>query len=158
MKRLTALTLALVLLAWALPAGAEVERGSREEIDAAAHTLLVAGVPIYLAAVSGQAGAAAFQELTAFWFVPYGIIVGSYLEWTTDPERTGRGYDYHGQPWDGSEDVKWEDRPAAPGQRRSRWKWKKAYPTKGTLVKAKPSGTRKFAITDTRSIIERIGT
>ncbi|NOS67946.1 MAG: hypothetical protein HOO67_06335 [Candidatus Peribacteraceae bacterium] len=155
MKKLMVGLLALALLV--APAGGARAEDSKEEVDAALHTLLVAGVPVYLAAVSGQAGAAAFQELTAFWFVPYGILVGSYIEWTTDPERTGRGYDYHGQEWDGSEDRKWEDRPVAEGQRRSRWKWKKAYPTKGMLVKAKPTGTRKFEVRGQGGLIERIG-
>lgn len=157
MRKLLVSLMVLSLVLAAIPAQAS-EESPREEIDASIHTLLVAGTPIFLAAVHGSLNAqqAAFSELVPFWFIPYGIIVGNYIEWRYDPEKMGRGYRYNGNPSDGSEDYKWETRPNADGTP-SRWKWLKAYPNRGIVkAKAKPKGGRAY-VHESVGLLERIG-
>lgn len=146
MKKMFALVLALTLI-WSAPAFSETD--TDREAAAAAHTILVTAPPVLLAAGVLGGAESPFVEM---WFVPYGIIVGNYIEWKYDPERMGRGYRWNGHAHDGSENKKWEDHPG------TRWKWLKAYPDKGPGVQPEPvSWQHKFDVKSSGSAIDRVG-
>ena len=69
---------------------------------------------------------ASWAEYSAGALLAFGIIAGSIISYTTDPEREGRGYRWNGQVTS-DEERKFEDNPNMNG----RWKRLKAYPVKG---------------------------
>ena len=81
-------------------------------------TLGVVAVPVYQAATIGWTSAAhaSFSELTNFWFVPYGIVVGAWLESRSAPAKFGK-YEYNGHEGNG-EVAKWQRDPEHPGWNR----------------------------------------
>jgi hypothetical protein len=82
------------------------------------HTLLASANPIYQALTLGWQGAAhsSWVEFQGFWFVPYGMVVGSWLEHRTNPRKFGK-FQYNGHVVTG-EAAKWERDPEHPGWNR----------------------------------------
>ena len=125
MKKMISLTLALGVLmsgmAYAEDHG--VTNGDR--------TVGVVGAAAWGTATSLVSGglASSWAEYSAMGILAFGIIAGSIISYTTDPEREGRGYRWNGQSTS-DEERKFEDNPNVNG----RWKRLKAYATRGTGI------------------------
>jgi len=97
-------------------------------------TLGVVQSPVYQALTLGWTGTALWSEIHSFWFVPYGMIVGSYLEHRSNPRKFGK-FQHNGHAVTG-ENVKWERDPDHVG-----WNRLKRYDTVGPgtqVASAKP--------------------
>ena len=146
MKKMISLTLALGLLmsgnVFAEDHG--VTNGDR--------TVGVVGAAAWGTATSLVSGGlqGSWAEYSAMAVLAFGIIAGSIISYTTDPEREGRGYRWNGQV-SSDEERKFEDNPNVNG----RWKRLKAYTTRGTgiqeavLVSPIPENKRWTHIGDT---------
>lgn len=128
--RAIALVLSLMLVTPAFGMGAwdglKVEQGSEYETgpdhpafsgqSAVGSTLGVAGLPIYMASMTSQAGFAKVQEVTGFAWVPVQMAIGTWLEARTAPSKVGM-HEYNGHVVTG-ESAKWERDPDHVGWNR----------------------------------------
>lgn len=137
MKKSIGLLLVLALLGMPCAARAEESKAPASEVIVGAST--IAGYAVLAALAASAKGLMVHSALGLFGGA---IVVGSVLEYNTDPERTGRGFRYNRKfPQDmASENRKWAR------QSGSRWNEVRAY--------AEPAGNTAYPLPETNLIPE----
>lgn len=148
--KLMALVLALALLSAPVAVQAEeYEHGNADPVIGTA----VMGAWAGAVAAAGGASSNFVVQATPVAPVVFGIVAGTIISATTDPEDEGRGYRWNGQADVIGEERKFENNPNWPG-----WKRIKGHPTPGYgFVQEPVSYTRQFEIHGSQSAIDRIG-